>query len=235
MENGRHGGLRLRPGQSSNVSPRTVEPEILDSLAPDDPAAVHNRRDLRVTNFLMGNHRWLARTLPRVVRPGESILEIGAGTGELAARLARRGWNVDGLDRWPAPEGWSVDRRWHQTDLLTFDGYASYPVIIGNLIFHQFHDHELAALGARLRASARVLVACEPRRSVLSQYLYRAAGPLFGAHPVSLHDARVSIAAGFAGRDLPDALGLHPDEWQIDCRPALIGACHLIATRRPCR
>jgi SAM-dependent methyltransferase len=234
MEKVPHGGLRGGAGQSSNVTPRTVAPEILDSLAPDDPAAMHNRRDLRITNRLMGNHRWIARTLPALVRPGERVLEIAAGTGELALRLARAGLAVDGLDRWPVPPGWPRERFWHQADLLTFDGYGGYAVIVANLILHQFTDDELATLGRRLRPSARVVVACEPRRSRLSQVLYRAAGPLFGAHPVSLHDAHVSIAAGFAGRDLPDALGLTPDEWSVDCHPAPIGACHLVAIRRPC-
>jgi SAM-dependent methyltransferase len=234
MENARDGGLHGVPGQSSNVTPRTVESEILDSLAPDDPAAVHNRRDLRITNLLMGNHRWLARTLPQVVRPGERVLEIAAGTGELAARLERAGLAVDGLDRWPEPPGWPRARAWHQTDLLTFDRYGEYPVVIANLILHQFSDAELAALGRRLRASVRVLVACEPLRRRMSQWFYRAAGPLFGAHPVSLHDAHVSIAAGFAGGELPEALGFSPDDWAIDCRAAPVGAYHLVAVRRPC-
>src|SRR5688572_14054246 len=38
---------------------RTVQPEILDSLPHDHPDALHNRRDLRLTNFVTGDHRWL--------------------------------------------------------------------------------------------------------------------------------------------------------------------------------
>ena len=212
--------------------PRTVEPEILDSLPPHHPDALHNRRDLRVTNFLMGNHRWLARTLPRVMQPHERALELGAGTGELMQRLGRDGLRVDGLDRWPKPAGLPAEVRWHSADLREFDGYADYPVIFGNLIFHQFTDEELQQLGAVLRRHARVIVACEPLRSSLSQKMYRLAGPLFGANHVSLHDAHVSIAAGFLGTELADALGLSPNEWQLECQAAPIGAYHLVAVRR---
>jgi hypothetical protein len=60
---------------------RTLQPELLDSLPSDHPDARHSRRDLRVINRLMGNHRWFARTLPPLVRAGEHALELGAGNG----------------------------------------------------------------------------------------------------------------------------------------------------------
>ncbi len=34
---------------------RTVVPELLDELPPDDPRAMHSRGDLRRVNRLMGN------------------------------------------------------------------------------------------------------------------------------------------------------------------------------------
>lgn len=212
--------------------PRLLEPEWLDSLPPDHPDAVHNRRDLRLTNWVLGNHRWIARTLRAHLRPGEIILEVGAGTGELGHRLAAAGHAVDGLDLWPRPPGWPEQRAWHVADLRAFGGYAHYPVVIGNLIFHQFSDEELAALGAVLRRSARVIVASEPHRRRISQVLYRTLGPLFGANRVSLHDAHVSIAAGFRGEDLPRALGLHPDAWDIRCEATLLGAYRMVAVAR---
>ena len=80
------------------VTSRIVQTELLDSLPHDHPDARRSRRDLCVINTLMGNHRWLARTLAACAAPGEAILEVGAGTGELALHLRRRGWHVDGLD-----------------------------------------------------------------------------------------------------------------------------------------
>lgn len=211
---------------------RTLQPELLDSLPPDHPDALHNRRDLRLTNRVLGTHRWLLRTLPHLVRPSERVLEIGAGTGELGQRLVRAGIALDGLDIWPRPADWPTDRAWHRADLRNFDDYDAYDLIVGNLIFHQFPDSDLAALGAKLRRRARVIVACEPVRRRASQLLYRAIAPALGANHVSLHDGHVSIAAGFRGNELPDALGLSSPEWNITCTATLLGVYRLLAVRR---
>lgn len=210
---------------------RTLQPELLDSLPPDHPDALQNRRDLRLTNLVIGNYRWLKRCVPPLLREPETLLEIGAGTGELGIRLAQAGARVAGLDLWPRPAAWPAGAPWHREDLRTFAGYPEYPVIIGNLIFHQFSDAELGALGARLQR-ARVIVACEPFRRRISQVLYRAFAPLFGANHVSLHDAHVSIAAGFRGDELPQRLGLDPREWRIQCQSTLLGTYRMIAVRR---
>ncbi len=211
---------------------RELQPELLDSLPPDHPDALHNRRDLRLTNRFMGNHRWLIRTLPALLRPGEQVLELGAGTGELGARLAARGVMLDGLDLWPRPAGWPADRSWHRTDLLAFDGYDRYPAIIGNLIFHQFTAADLRALGRKLRRTARVIIACEPLRRRLSQVFFARIAPLLGANHVSLHDGHVSIAAGFCAQELPEMLELEPAEWDCHCTTTTLGAYQMIAVRR---
>lgn len=211
---------------------RQLQPELLDSLPHDHPDALHSRRDLRLTNRAMGNPRWFCHVLPELLRPGERTLEIGAGTGELGRRLARHGVDVDGLDRCPPPVDWPEDRPWHETDLRTFDGYPAYAAVIGNLIFHQFSAPELGALGEKLRATARVIVASEPVRRRASQILFRILGPMLGANHVSLHDAHVSIAAGFLGDELPRALGLEPAVWDVRCTTTALGAYRMIAIRR---
>ena len=210
---------------------RTLQPELLDSLPPDHPDALHNRRDLRLTNLVIGSHRWLERTLPPLLRSADRVLEIGAGTGELGRRLGRHGIRVAGLDLWPRPAGWPADWEWHRADLRDFAEYPDYNVVVGNLIFHQFSSDELRELGGKLRHAARVIVACEPHRRRLSQVLYRTFAPLFGANQVSLHDAHVSIAAGFRDAELPGFLGLNPGQWSIRCRATMLGAYHMVAVR----
>jgi hypothetical protein len=78
-----------------NAGPRTVLPELLDDLAPDDPRARRSRGDLRRIHVAMGSAAILARALARV-RPGappRRIVELGAGDGTLLLRVARRlGW-----------------------------------------------------------------------------------------------------------------------------------------------
>ena len=213
--------------------PRLLTPELLDSLPPDHPDARHSRRDLRLINRAMGNHRWFARTLPPLLRPGESALELGAGTGELGRRLAARGAAVDGLDRVPRPTAWPAARAWHVSDLRTFDGYARYGAVLANLILHHLSDSELAALGATLNRTARLVLASEPKRSPRVQRLFALVSPLFRANHVTRHDAYVSIAAGFRADELPRTLGLHPSDWDCRCTPTVLGAYRLVAVRRP--
>ena len=213
--------------------PRTLQPELLDSLPHDHPDARHSRRDLRLINHAMGNHRWFARTLPPLLRPGEIALELGAGTGELGLRLAARGAAVDGLDRVPRPPAWPAARTWHASDLRSFPGYDRYAAVLANLLLHHLTAAELAALGATLGRTARVILASEPQRSPRAQRLFALVSPLFRANHVTRHDAHVSIAAGFRGDELPRALGLNPARWHCRCTTTLLGAHRLVAVRRP--
>jgi 2-polyprenyl-3-methyl-5-hydroxy-6-metoxy-1,4-benzoquinol methylase len=213
--------------------PRTLQPELLDSLPPDHPDALHSRRDLRWINLIMGNHRWFDRTLPRYLRTGERVLELGAGTGELGLRLAPHGVCVDGLDFAPRPAHWFAAHEWHVSDLRHFTGYDRYPAVLANLILHHLTDRELADLGDTLARSARIIVACEPHRSRASQALFALVSPLCGANHVTRHDAHVSIAAGFCGDELPRALGLTSTAWDCHCTTTALGAYHMIALRRP--
>jgi len=211
---------------------RTLQPELLDSLPSNHPDALHNRRDLRLTNQIVGNHRWMERVLPPLLSASDRVLEIGAGTGELGRRLHRAGVALDGLDLWSRPTAWPGDRLWHQADVRTFAGYAPYAAVCGNLIFHQFSDSDLASFGERFRRQVRVVVACEPARRRVSQILYRTLAPLFGANHVSLHDAHVSIAAGFRDHELPRALGLDAATWDVRCTTTALGLYQMIAIRR---
>jgi 2-polyprenyl-3-methyl-5-hydroxy-6-metoxy-1,4-benzoquinol methylase len=179
----------------------------------------------------MGTHRWTERTLAAILRPGERVLEIGAGTGELCLRLAARGIVADGLDLCPRPAGWPSHLAWHQADLRSFDGYAAYQAVVANLILHHLTGGELAALGRTLGSGPRVVCACEPARRRINQGFFAILGPILGADPVTRHDARVSIAAGFVRDELPCALGLVGGPWEVRCGRNLAGAYHMIAIR----
>ncbi len=228
------GGTLDNPGRLGNLPlrmPRLLQPELLDSLPPEHPDARHSRRDLRLINLIMGNHRWLARAVAGAVRDGERILELGAGDGALARRLAAAGRAVDALDFAPPPSDWPAGLAWHNANLLSFGGYARYDAVIGNLIFHHFSTEELAVLGRALGENVRVIIACEPARRKTSQRLFALLAPLFRANHVTRHDARVSIAAGFRGDELPVLLGLDPVKWRWQCRMTRRGAYQLVAVR----
>ena len=180
----------------------------------------------------MGNYHWFVRNLTPQILNDDRVLDLGAGTGELGQTLAARDVAVDGLDLWPRPQRWPKGRLWHRADLLEFNGYREYRVVIGNLIFHQFHPEQLAQLGHKLAHSARVIMASEPARRRISQVFFAGLAPLLGANHVSLHDARVSIAAGFLGDELPKLLQLSPVEWEWRCHSTTFGAYRMVAVRR---
>lgn len=206
---------------------RRLTRELLDFLPPDDPAARHSRRDLRIFNAVLGGARWLARTVRARARPGERRLEIGAGAGLLAARLA-----ADGLDLGPRPADWPAARVWHQTDAVSFDGWRVYDVVFANLFFHHLDQSALRLLGGHLAEHARVIVACEPVRRRPFQWLFAALCVLVRANHVSRHDGRVSIEAGFLGDELPVQLGLDPAKWRWEVTVTARGMYRMVAERR---
>ena len=210
---------------------RKLQPEILDSLAPDNPEARRSRRDLRVVNRIMGNFRWFARVLPGL--GGGQVLEIGAGTGELGLHLARRGIAIDGLDRQPRPASWPAARAWHHADLRSFGGYANYDTVIANLVLHHLTEAELAEFGRRLDGRVRLILASEPARRRRWEVIFGLLSPAFGASRVTRHDARASIGAGFLGAELPAALGLDGGRWIVRCAESAAGAYRLVAAMRP--
>ena len=81
---------------------RKVEPELLDSLAPDDPRAIRSRADLRRINRLMGTQSLLGNSLEQILQSSAlqasavqgpapiRLVEFGAGDGTLLLRLAQR-------------------------------------------------------------------------------------------------------------------------------------------------
>lgn len=214
---------------------RLVQSEILDSLPQDHPDAIANRRDLRLINSIMGNYRWFARTLPSLLRPNDRVLEIGAGTGDLGQTLFRacrgRISHYSGLDLWSRPDHWPSEWDWVQQDLLEFEDYSNYTVIVANLILHQFQADDLRRLGQRLtQANIRLILANEPARRRLHQWQLKLLLP-FGLNPVSRHDGHVSVTAGFRRLELPSLLGLTPPRWQIHSRTGFLGSNRTVAQR----
>ncbi len=212
---------------------RILTPELLDSLPPASPEAARSRRDLVRLNRIMRNHRWFARTAPPLARTGERALELGAGDGTLTLSLRAAGLTTDALDRFPAPASWPATARWYATDLLEFVNWAEYPIVIGNLILHHLDASALSTLGAQLDQTARVLVFNEPLRHPRARLLWALGAHLGGASPVTRHDGRVSIQAGFRADELARALGLSSARWGCRVSTTFLGAYRFLAIRRP--
>lgn len=213
-------------------APRRVQPEILDSLPEDAPAALRSRRDLRILNRLMGNGAWIRRTVAARGRKGERVLEIGAGDGALGLEMMAAGLGpVAGLDVVRRPPAWPNQATWFQTSVFDFVSWPDYPVVVASLVFHHFKADELAELGAQLSRGARLVVISEPLRARRAAWLFALACPLIAADAVTRHDGRVSIEAGFRRDELAVFLKLDPREWTWRVRETLT-AYRFVAERR---
>jgi hypothetical protein len=206
---------------------RTVEPEILDGLPHDDPAAVRSRRDLRRINAVMGNHRWLCGE----VGGGGRVIELGAGDGGLAGRLADSGARVTGLDLAPAPKDLAPGVSWREGDLFETLPSVTGDALVGCLILHHFEGDRLGMLGEEIRENGvgRVL-AVEPHRSGRALAQARLLFPFVNA--VTRHDMVVSIRAGFREGELASALGMGGNEWEVRESVTLLGAYRFEAVRK---
>jgi hypothetical protein len=216
---------------------RVVQPEMLDSLPPDEALAVRSRHDLRRVNTVMGNDAILSRALRDSMngnQPG-NIVDLGAGDGCLLLRVARRfagSWqnvNATLLDRHAAagPQTLTAFAKlgW-RADVVRLDVFewtrspASKPAacIVTNLFLHHFVETQLVELLGAVATRAHLFVAVEPRRGSWSLSCARLLG-VIGCNAVTRHDAVVSVRAGFSGREL-SALWPAAGGWRLTERPA---------------
>ena len=232
---------------------RRVEPEFLDELLADDPRALQSRRDLQRLNRWMGNSQIMARALQSCFSGHRAryVAELGAGDGifmlRVAERLAGNGGpakptiTVTLLDKQniirPETEkalqalGWRAELV--QADVFDWLRQSSPEPcdgIFANLFLHHFSDAQLAALFDYAARRARFFVAVEPRRWLWSVWFGRLLW-LIGCNEVTRHDARVSIRAGFTGRELSQ-LWPADENWSLLEEPANLASHLFIANRQ---
>jgi SAM-dependent methyltransferase len=212
---------------------RSVTPERLDNLAPDDPLAMASRRDLRRVHRAMRSLAILKNAIARLSAeiPPRRILELGAGDGSLLLRLAqamRPRWGemeLTLLDRQNlvsysvrrkfAELGWRVTvvcadaLEWTQPPLT-----QHYDLCITTLFLHHFESVELRRLLTGIATLADNFIACEPRRNRLARMGSRLIG-LLGANAVTREDGVKSVAAGFNAVELTELWSQVPGDWRV--------------------
>ena len=76
----------------------------------------------------------------------------------------------------------------------------------------------------------RALVIFETARYRLHHFEIFAVSPFINR--VSHHDGHLSINAGFRGNELPELLGLDPENWVVEVSHTWLGGYRLMAVRR---
>ncbi|MES2982700.1 MAG: class I SAM-dependent methyltransferase [Verrucomicrobiota bacterium] len=183
---------------------RKLTPELLDHLPHDDPGALRSRNDLLRINRFMGNEAWIMRNLHPET---SSISELGAGDGALLSKIHNKypDLAIHGYDLAPKPSGLLESIQWHQGDFLESPLAQTGGTLIANLILHHFTDAQLIALGEKFKEFDRIIIN-EPLRAKIPAFLAKLATPF--VHPITRHDMRVSIEAGFIRDEIPSLLAL---------------------------
>ncbi|HZF02174.1 MAG TPA: hypothetical protein VE344_09800 [Methylomirabilota bacterium] len=205
---------------------RIVQPELLDTLPPDDPAALRSRRDLRRVNFWMRNHAIMAVALKEnYLGLPKQITELGAGDGNFLLQVAQKIYT-----RWPDVSATLLDRQktvstgtlaafskfnWRAeiavADVFNWNGSSE--IVVANLFLHHFEGADLAELLQKISGRTKLFIAVEPHRFHFSfpcAQLLR----FIGCGKITRHDAAVSIRAGFVRKELSE---LWPDKqnWKL--------------------
>lgn len=209
---------------------RIVEPEILDHLPHDDPAARRSRLDLRRINFLMGNERWVLRALRKIPHAATSgICELGAGDGFLITKIHQRFSNsrITACDLAPRPAGLDPAIDWRSGDIFQYAPPAG-GVLVANLFLHHFEGEDLRRLG-KICEGFDMLIFNEPDRSRIAAFLGTLLHPF--VNHITRHDMQVSIRAGFRRGEMATLMGLDASIWKIRETSTWRGARRVIAWR----
>ena len=209
---------------------RIVQPEILDTLPPDDLRALRSRRDLRRVNSWMGNAGIMAKVLKEnFSATPKQIIELGAGDGNFLLQVAQKinlpDVNAMLLDRQKNVSAETLAAfsklGWRAQAVVAdvFDRpQTETEIVIANLFIHHFEEAELKKLFCAIAERAKLFVAVEPHRF---HFPFPCAQMLrfIGCGKITRHDAETSIAAGFVRKEI-SALWPDKQNWQLTERRA---------------
>lgn len=196
--------------------------EVLDDPATPDDVRRRAMQDLARSNVLFGGARAVVRALDRVADAGRPalILDLGTGTGDIPARVARRygGARVVGLDlSIPLLEA----ARPHMDAVVAGSALAlpfpdgAVDIVLCSQLLHHFQEGDAVTLIREAhRVSRGSIVISEIRRSWLAAGAFWTASLALRFHPVTRHDGVVSVLRGFTASELRDlireAVGVDP-------------------------
>ena len=186
-------------------SARRIEPEFLDHAPPEQ--AERSLDDLIRINRFFGGHAVLRRTLARILDRNEafSMLDVGAGSGDMGVALR---------EKYPRAAVTSLDYRFSHVmrapaPRVGGDAFRlpfrprSFDLVHCSLFLHHFRNRQIIDLLRGFGAIARrFVVITDLERHRIPYLTVPATRFVFRWHPITLHDAPISVAAGFRAHEL---------------------------------
>ena len=169
--------------------------------------AQRNLSDLVRINRWFGGHRALLQVFARLVDPLErfSVLDVGAASGDMGKQILTsysNAWVVSLDHRISHLRSASPPRVVAEASAVPFDD-RTFDFVLCSLLLHHFSNVDAAALLVDLlRVPRRALIVVDLERHAIPYYFLSLAGWLFRWSKLTVHDGRVSVAAGFKPREL---------------------------------
>jgi hypothetical protein len=184
---------------------RTLQPELMDNASAADVA--ENVRDLARINRWLGGNWALGQLLDPYLRqrPDALILDAGAADGATIRWLAVR---------YPRARFVALDRaerllRMGSGARMVGDVFdwpvkpKSVDIVISSLFLHHFEDDGVRRILANFEDSARMaVIAVDLHRHPLARNFLPATKFIAAWHPITVHDAVLSVNAAFTPADL---------------------------------
>ena len=184
---------------------RVLTPEVLDTLPFEEARA--SLADLVRINRRWGGHSSLRRLIDEAIPTDQefTVLDVGAASGDMGERFRqqRPGAKVTSLDYLES----------HLTDCagprVAADAFAlpfpprSFDYVFCSQFLHHFSDADVARLLAEFGKVARKSVlAIDLLRNPVPYHFIASTRRLFGWHPVTVSDGKLSVEAAFRPREL---------------------------------
>jgi 2-polyprenyl-3-methyl-5-hydroxy-6-metoxy-1,4-benzoquinol methylase len=195
---------------------RSTAAEWMDDAAATEAEFASALRDLARINRLSLAYRptlrWLDRLVAETGARSLSVLDVGAGGGDMlraiAGWAARRGMAVQltGLDRSPWAARYAAaagtPAEFLTTDLFALDPARRFDVVLCSLFTHHLPDPDLVRFLRWMRDRARLgWLISDLHRHWLPWGFVWVAVRLLRMDPMVVHDSTISIARGFIRAD----------------------------------
>ncbi len=230
----------------TRLASRSDRAEWMDDAAATEPDFAGALRDLARVNALTFCYRptlrWMDRLVARTGATSLSVLDVGAGGGDMLRKLARWGERrgvalaLTGLDRspWAAPFAAAAGTpgAFLTCDLFDLDPARRYDVVITSQFAHHLPDPELARFLRWMedRATTAWLIS-DIHRHWLAWGFAWVATRAMRYHPMVINDSTISVERSFTRADWTRLLAqagvaaevswATPFRWLVSGGPAL--------------